>query len=62
MTIFLWFSNDGRLAVVVFVAAVLLILFILVIVGVPRRHRGVGGIVRMKCARWQVKQAILRVE
>ena len=38
--IFVWFSNNRRLAVVI-VAAVFLILFILVIVGVPRRHRGV---------------------
>jgi hypothetical protein len=32
--------NNGRLAVVFRVAAVFLILFILVIVGVPWRHRG----------------------
>ena len=38
--IFVGFSNNGRFAVVVLVAAVFLILFILVIVGVPRRHRG----------------------
>jgi hypothetical protein len=38
--IFVWFSNNGRLAVVI-VAAVFLILFILVVVWVPRRHRGV---------------------
>jgi hypothetical protein len=37
--IFVWFSNNGRLAVVI-VAAVFL-LFILVFVWVPRRHRGV---------------------
>jgi hypothetical protein len=38
--IFVWFSNNGRLAVVI-VAAVFLILFILVFDWVPRRHRGV---------------------
>jgi hypothetical protein len=38
--IFVRLSNNGRLAVVVRVAAVFLILFILVIVGVPWRHRG----------------------
>jgi hypothetical protein len=37
VTILLWFSNDGRLAVIVLVAPVF---FILVIVGVPRWHRG----------------------
>ena len=37
---FVWLSNNGRLAVVVLVAAVFLILFIFVMVGVPRRHRG----------------------
>ena len=39
--IFVGFSNNGRFAVVVLVAAVFLILFILVFVWVPRRHRGV---------------------
>jgi hypothetical protein len=38
--VFVWFSNNSWLAVVVRVAAVFLIVFILVIVGVPRRHRG----------------------
>jgi hypothetical protein len=38
--IFVGFSNNGRFAVVVLVAAVFLILFILVFVWVPRRHRG----------------------
>jgi hypothetical protein len=37
--VFVWFSNNSWLAVVVRVAAVLIV-FILVIVGVPRRHRG----------------------
>jgi hypothetical protein len=39
--IFVRFSNDRRLAIVVRVAAVFLILFILVFDWVPRRHRGV---------------------
>jgi len=38
--IFVWFSNNSRLAVVILVGVVFF--FILVIVGVPRRHRGTG--------------------
>jgi hypothetical protein len=38
--IFVWLSKNCRLAVVVvFVTAVFVILFILVVVGVPRRRR-----------------------
>ena len=40
MTNLVWLSNNGRLAVVVFVAAVFLIFFILVFVWVARRPRG----------------------
>jgi Ca2+/Na+ antiporter len=46
--IFVWFSNDRRLAIVVRVAAVFLILFILVIVGVLWRHRGADQAQREK--------------
>jgi hypothetical protein len=38
--IFVWFSNNSRLAVVILVGVVFF--FILIIVGVPRRHRGTG--------------------
>ena len=37
--VFVWFSNNSRLAVVILVGV---FFFILAIVGVPRRHRGNG--------------------